>query len=592
MPSRPPTSLPQVIQALFGRPQRWIPFLLGFGVFLWFIGPFLFLDGPPPHPRDAFGLPPPPGHPHRPPLRMGGPDNPDALWAKRAVKVKDAFIHAYTGYRRHAFTSDELLPLSGKKVDNFNGWGVSIYDALDTMLIMGLREYYDEALGVVKAMDFSKMAPNAYAPFFETVIRYLGGLLSAYALSGDKILLERADDLGRVLLPAFNSSSGFPMYAVNTETGKTKGGWTGKTLWAEALSCQMEYKYLAHLTGKHEYYDKVEHIMTWMYDANITDGVFPTQWDAVTGQPGNNRFSVGAFADSAHEYLLKQWLLTGRSENKIKDLYLKAANSIIDHLLYITPDRELLYVTDSEIYRPPRDDDDTTATATTTETENPNGIRHNPSHTFEHLSCFLPGLLALGTHTLDLSPADKERHEWAAIGLGYTCWLTYADQATGLGPDEVTMKHWLKDEEGLWVNQLEEWEKKGRPTGRPPGLREGPSENEMLIESLYILWRTTGDDTWRKRGWMIFQSIERHAKTEHGYASLLHVDTRLPDSPALKDEMPSYFLAETLKYLYLLFTDEEIIPLSKYVFNTEAHPLPIFEWNKEEKEAYNIPFAL
>jgi hypothetical protein len=57
---------------------------------------------------------------------------------------------------------------------------------------------------------------NEYAPFFETVIRYLGGLLSAYALSGESGLLSRADDLGSKLLPAFNSSTGLPYYAVNT----------------------------------------------------------------------------------------------------------------------------------------------------------------------------------------------------------------------------------------------------------------------------------------------------------------------------------------------------------------------------------------
>ncbi len=57
---------------------------------------------------------------------------------------------------------------------------------------------------------------NNYAPFFETTIRYLGGLLSAYAFSGESVLLSRADDLGRMLLPAFNTSSGLPRYAVNT----------------------------------------------------------------------------------------------------------------------------------------------------------------------------------------------------------------------------------------------------------------------------------------------------------------------------------------------------------------------------------------
>lgn len=48
----------------------------------------------------------------------------------------------------------------------------------------------------------------------------------------------------------------------------------------------------------------------------------------------------------------------------------------------------------------------------------------------------------------------------------------------------------------------------------------------------------------------------------------------------------SYFLAETLKYLYLLFLDDDIVPLEKWVFNTEAHPLPVFDWSESEREMY------
>ncbi|KAF5355334.1 hypothetical protein D9758_006055 [Tetrapyrgos nigripes] len=597
-------SFSQALFALLGRRLRWIPLVLGIVGFLWFTGPALF-SGPPPHHGDHFGLPGPPSHPHRPPLRIK-PSNPDSVWPKRATKVKEAFVHAYSGYRRYAFEADELKPVSGKKHNNFNGWGISMYDGLDSMWIMGLKEYFEEALKLVQERDFTKMKASEYAPFFETVIRYLGGLLSAYALSGEQILLTRADELGRALLPAFNTTSGLPMYAVNTQSGKTKMGWTDATLWAEALSCQMEYKYLAHLTGNHEYYEKVEQIMNLMYNSNSTAvqlGLFPTHWSRHTGMPSGEHFSVGAFSDSALEYLLKQWLLTGRSENKIKDLYLKAAKSVIDHLLYLTPDRELLYVTDSEVR--PLSPTTTTEEGIDLSKLDASSFSHNPSHTFEHLSCFLPGLFALGAHTLDLSSADKELHEWAAAGLGYTCWLTYADQATGLGPDEMSMKHWLNDEDGLWINHLEKWKAGGKRPRRPPGLREGPNEKQKeyrdylfskstyllrpeTIESFYILWRTTGDDVWRKRGWAVFQSIEQHTKTEYGYASVTDVDSEDMETP-LKDEMPSYFLAETLKYLYLLFTDEEIIPLSQFVFNTEAHPLPIFEWSKEEKEAYNIP---
>ncbi|RDX54010.1 seven-hairpin glycosidase [Lentinus brumalis] len=516
---------------------------------------------------------PPHDHPfrHSPPPPPHGPKQ-QTKWAVRADAVRNAFRHAYGGYVKYAGSNDELLPVSNSAVNNFNGWRLTLVDSLDTMLLMELHDEFREAVPILANMTFA-LEEGSYAPFFETVIRYLGGLLSAYALSGEPILLARADDLGTMLLPAFNTTHGLPMYAVNTVSGETRPGWTGSDiLWAEALSCQMEYKYLAHLTGRKFYFDDVERIMELMYGADLDDDQFPTKWSARTGTPSNDQFSVGAFADSAHEYLLKQYLLSGMSEPKVLELYLRDISSVLRNLLYITPDRQLLYVTDA--------------------------YRSKPSHTFEHLSCFLPGLLALGAHTLPLSPRDRQLHEWAAQGLAYTCWITYADSETGLGPDEMSMKPG-----GKWLDAVDVWERQGRPGGVPPGLAEVPPARgkkakkdytEMklgyllrpeTVESFYLMWRTTGDEAWRERGWAVFQAIEKEARTESGYASLSSVMT----SPApKKDEMPSFFTAETLKYLYLLFTDEDLIPLDRWVFNTEAHPLPVFQWSDWEKERYGI----
>ncbi|KAJ7780232.1 glycoside hydrolase [Mycena maculata] len=548
----------QTLQLFYSKPAlRWLPYLLGLILTLWLFGPYLLHYG-------------------RNTLPSSAPQSAPEVLSVRAQRIRDAYVHAYASYKQDAWTFDELLPVSGGSVNNFNGWGVSVFDSLDTMWIMGLYELFAEGLEVVTQATF-EVEPGEYAPFFETTIRYLGGLLSAYALSGEPILLQKADELGASLLPAFGTRSGFPMYAVNPQTGDTRGGWTGAVLWAEALSNQMEYKYLAHLTGRAEYFDKTQHIMEIMYNASITEGQFPTQWDAKTGKPSNNQFSVGAYADSAHEYLLKQWLLTAESEPKTKALYLRAAESIIDTLLYVTPNRNMLYVTDAN-----------------------NG---SPSFKFEHLSCFLPGMLALGVHTLDLPAHTKELHSWAAEGIATTCWLTYADQASGLGPDEMTMTRSSPYSKGKWTTLLAEWEANGRPSGVPPGL--GPSNPEHTpatrdyradkttyllrpeaIESFYILWRTTGDEVWRDRGWAVFEAIEKHARMDRGYASVATVDS----TPVKHlDEMPSFFLAETLKYLYLMFVDQDIIPLDKWVFNTEAHPLPVFEWSSKERLRFKIP---
>ena len=82
------------------------------------------------------------------------------------------------------------------------------------MWLMGLEEEFARALDLVKKTKFTRKT-GEYAPFFETVIRYLGGLTSAYALSNDPILLEKAGEFAHALSPAFNTSSGFPRYAID-----------------------------------------------------------------------------------------------------------------------------------------------------------------------------------------------------------------------------------------------------------------------------------------------------------------------------------------------------------------------------------------
>ena len=96
------------------------------------------------------------------------------------------------------------------------------------------------------------------------------------------------------------------------------------------------------------------------------------------------------------------------------------------------------------------------------------------------------------------------------------------------------------------------------------------------VESLFVLHRITGDKKYQEYGWKIFQAFEKYTKIgEGGYSSIR--DVKNPGSPGFRDKMESFFLGETLKYFFLLFSDTEIIPLDKFVFNTEAHPLPIWD---------------
>ena len=89
------------------------------------------------------------------------------------------------------------------------------------------------------------------------------------------------------------------------------------------------------------------------------------------------------------------------------------------------------------------------------------------------------------------------------------------------------------------------------------------------------MYRITGDKKYREWGWKIFQAFQKYTKIPGlGYSSIHNVKNA--GRPGFRDKLESFFLAETLKYLYLLFSDDkDLLPLDKWVFNTEAHPLPV-----------------
>ncbi|CAN9101513.1 unnamed protein product [Alternaria alternata] len=107
----------------------------------------------------------------------------------------------------------------------------------------------------------------------------------------------------------------------------------------------------------------------------------------------------------------------------------------------------------------------------------------------------------------------------------------------------------------------------------PPGVTRIGAKNYILrpeaIESVWYMYRITGDSHWRDAGWRMFLAIDQHTATEFGNSAIDDV-TKL--TPELNDEMESFWLAETLKYFYLLFAEEDLISLDDWVLNTEAHP--------------------
>jgi mannosyl-oligosaccharide alpha-1,2-mannosidase len=190
-------------------------------------------------------------------------------------------------------------------------------------------------------------------------------------------------------------------------------------------------------------------------------------------------------------------------------------------------------------------------------------------HRTEHLACFFPGTLALGfivtapDYASALSREARESPEFAALNasrlvhidaaikLARTCVALYDASPSRLAPDSARL---AADGRSLEAED--------------PKFLLRPE----TAESLFLLFRATGDARWREDGWRIFQAIQRQCRTPTAYSGA--ADTRR-DPAVLNDSMQSFFLAETVKYLFLLFAPRDAFDLAQWVLTTEAHPLRV-----------------
>jgi len=143
----------------------------------------------------------------------------DKLARERRDHIKNSMKHAWKGYRDNSFGMDEVEPISGGGNNRLTGLGTTLVDSLDTLWLMDMKEEFYEARDWVRdKLRFDNS--TELVSLFETTIRSLGGLLSAYDLSGDDIFLIKAKDLGSRLFKAFEKSpSGIPFPRVCLKTG-------------------------------------------------------------------------------------------------------------------------------------------------------------------------------------------------------------------------------------------------------------------------------------------------------------------------------------------------------------------------------------
>eukprot|EP00041_Stephanoeca_diplocostata_P026392 m.711753 g.711753 ORF g.711753 m.711753 type:complete len:739 (+) comp22954_c0_seq2:141-2357(+) len=459
--------------------------------------------------------------------------------------VKGMMVHAWKGYKDHAWGKNELSPRSRKGLAGGlfgKDMGSTIVDSLDTLHIMGMTEELGEARAWVESsLNFNS---NENVSVFEAVIRFLGGLLSAFALTRDEMYLTKAEELADRLMPAFDTPTGVPWAQINLQTGKgSTWSWApkGMAILSELGTVQLEMEFLSDVTGNDKYRKAATNTIDAILNkaARPSDGLFSNYFDPLTGSWGQRDTSLGPYGDSFYEYLLKIWVYHGGHRTKdqkasvvrfgqnmtsMRETYDTTMHAVRTHLHAKAPHphSETMFVSDYK------------------------SGKQTP--VMWHLACFAGGMYALsGVTAPNASLAAAYRDDAASVTQ--TCRDMYSSQPTGLGPESAEFTsggHKIKD---------------SRYILRPE-----------TVESYFYLWRTTHDPKYRDWAWEAVLAIQKHCKCGSGYCGIKDVTA----VPVVQDDvMQSFFLAETLKYLYLIFTDDSVFPLTEWVFNTEAHPLPV-----------------
>lgn len=450
----------------------------------------------------------------------------DPIDVERREKVKGAMIHAWSSYEKYAWGQDELQPQSKSGINSFGGLGATLVDSLDTLYIMGLDEQFQRAKEwVTNSLDFNK---NYDASVFETTIRVVGGLLSSYDLSGDKIFLDKAKDIADRLLPAWDTPSGIPYNFINLVDGRPHNpSWTGGfSVLADAGTEQLEFISLSQRTGDPKYQQKVENVISQLSKNFPDDGLLPIYIDPKEGKASHATITFGAMGDSFYEYLLKVWIQGNKTSavRHYREMWEKSMIGLSSLIRRTTPS-SFTYICEKS--------------------------GASLSDKMDELACFAPGMIALGSSGYDSE--DSKKFLTLAEELAWTCYNFYQSTPTKLAGENYFFYSGEDMSVGTSWNIL-----------RPE-----------TVESLFYLWRLTGNKTYKEWGWNIFQAFEKNSRIESGYVGLKDVNTGVKDNM-----MQSFFLAETLKYLYLLFSPNSVIPLDEWVFNTEAHPLRIVTRNE------------
>ncbi|KAL7065180.1 hypothetical protein AAHC03_05375 [Spirometra sp. Aus1] len=456
------------------------------------------------------------------------------------AKVREMFDFGFTNYMRYAYPLDELDPIhcAGRGYDfadrhNINvndalgNYQLTLVDSLDTLAIFGNVSAFKHAVGLIThSLHFNV---NTIVQVFESTIRVIGGLLSAHLMITDPKkrfeslrpdhyadeLLSLAHDLANRIIVAFEGTpSGIPFPRVNLGLASVETLGYSHTCLAGAGSLLLEFGTLSLLLQDPTYAATARRVVLQLWKRRSNvTGLLGTDIDLMTGKWINQMTGVGAGQDSFYEYLLKSRIAF--DDKQMGRMFDAALRSLNYHL---------------------RGNE----TSCTREDGLPSAYWNVNMFTGDVANYWIDSLQAAWPGILALAGNVEEAKCQHSIHL--SIWRRF-----GLPPERYNV-----------LSKL-------------PDLSFYPLRPEFA-ESTYHLYRATKDPFYLAVGAEIVSNLDKHARAKCGFATIHNVQDM-----SQEDRMESFFLSETLKYLYLLFDEEHLINVNEedFLFTTQAHILPI-----------------
>jgi mannosyl-oligosaccharide alpha-1,2-mannosidase len=504
----------------------------------------------------------------------------------RQSAVKETFERCWRSYQHLAWAADGLAPLSGMPTNAQGEWSAMLLENLDTLWIMGMHEDFEKAVAAVTQINFQATSPEINTHHVN--VRLLGGLLAAYDLSTDGRLLEKCIEVGDMLYSAFDTPNRMPIihWDIHRAARQEEQLAEENVLAAELGSFTLEFIRLSQITGDSKYFDAAQRVMELFdrrQESTKLAGLWPDFVNARAELFDGDVYTLGADGNSLYKVLPRAYALLGGQMPMYRRLYERATFAAAGH----------------NLFRPMNPDDKDVLLSGTVHvfmTQNGKPRTHLESQV-RYQSCFAGGMFALGGALFNI-PAHKR----IAHKLVDGCIWAHEAMPLGIMPevfDMVPCASQMHCPWNEWHWKQEAWKKSNslqpeiipdqnvntfiQDHGLPKGFIGISDTTSKLrpdvIESMFILYRMTGREDLLDKAWDMFQALQNASQTMHGNAAIIDV-TFGDKPPILSDSMPNFWISETLKYFYLMFSSSDLISLDEYIFNAGGHPLkrPRVSW--------------